>query len=103
MGDGLEDKAKRIVAILKMLSNENRLLIFCALMRGPRTVTQIAEKTPAIGQSALSQHLALLRASGMLGCEKSGRSISYFIADTRVKKLIKVLGKYYCEDGEEIG
>ncbi|MDR2211058.1 MAG: ArsR family transcriptional regulator, partial [Spirochaetaceae bacterium] len=44
-----------------MLANENRLLIFCALMEGPMTVTEIAEKTPNITQSALSQHLALLR------------------------------------------
>ncbi|MDR2134774.1 MAG: metalloregulator ArsR/SmtB family transcription factor [Treponema sp.] len=96
------EKSKQIAALLKMLANENRLLIFCALMGGALTVTEIAEKTPGITQSALSQHLALLRASGILDCEKSGQNISYRIADTRVREIIRVLKKYYCEKGEEI-
>jgi DNA-binding transcriptional ArsR family regulator len=98
----LGGKSKQIAALLKMLANENRLLIFCALMPGPMTVTEIAGKTPGITQSALSQHLALLRASGILDCEKSGQNISYCIADKRVKEIIKVIKKYYCENGEEI-
>jgi hypothetical protein len=67
-------------------------------MEGPMTVTKIAEKTPGITQSAL----ALLRASGILDNEKTGRNISYFIADPRVKEIIRTLRKYYCKNGEEI-
>jgi DNA-binding transcriptional ArsR family regulator len=85
-----------------MLANENRLLIFCALLQGPLTVTEIAEKTPGITQSALSQHLALLRTSGILGSKKSGQNISYFIADLRLKGIVKILKIYYCKNGEEI-
>jgi DNA-binding transcriptional ArsR family regulator len=71
-------------------------------MEGPMTVTEIAEKTPNITQSALSQHLALLRTSGILGNKKTGQNISYFVEDTRVKEIIRALRKYYCEEGEEI-
>lgn len=93
----MEERAKKIAELLKMLANENRLLIFCTLMEGPKTVNKIAEKLPNITQSALSQHLALLKANGLLDSEKNGQNITYFIADRRVEEIIHVLKKYYCD------
>ncbi|WP_101698446.1 ArsR/SmtB family transcription factor [Clostridium minihomine] len=97
----MEEKAKQIAELLKMLANENRLLILCQLIEGPKTVSKLAEKIPNITQSALSQHLALLKAHGILDFTKSGQSITYRIADERVEKVIDVLKQYYCE-GEEL-
>ena len=93
----LKENAKRIAELLKMLANENRLMIFCALMDGPMTVGGIAKTVPNIRQSALSQHLTLLKAHGILESQKSGQSVTYSIADPRVSELIHVLKKHYCE------
>ena len=44
----MEEKAKRIAELLKLLANEHRLLILCALMKGPLTVGEIHPFTPNI-------------------------------------------------------
>ena len=52
--------------MLKLLGNENRLLILCSLAaRGEMKVGDIVEAV-GLSQSALSQHLALLRADGLV-------------------------------------
>ncbi|MDR1931962.1 MAG: metalloregulator ArsR/SmtB family transcription factor [Spirochaetales bacterium] len=98
----METKAKQIAELLKILANENRLLIFCALMRQPLTVGEIAKRVPNITLSALSQHLTLLKAYGILGCSKSGQSVTYAIADHRVEAVFNVLKKYYCNTNEPV-
>ncbi len=65
-------------------------------MEEPKTVSKIAEKVPNITLSALSQHLALLKANGILDCTKSGQHMIYSISDHRVEEIINVLKKYYC-------
>jgi len=92
----IQDKAKQIAGLLKILANENRLVIFCCLMDRPMTVNEISRYVPKITQSALSQHLTLLKAHGLLDFEKSGQSITYSIADCRVNEIIHVLKKYFC-------
>ena len=92
----MEERAKQIAQLLKVLANENRLMIFCALMEGPKTVGELAGRVPRITQSALSQHLALLKAHGILDFDKAGQSVTYSVADHRVDEIIKVLRKYYC-------
>ena len=53
-GNGMEEKAKKIAELLKVLANEHRLLILCALMKGCLTVGEIHKYCPAITASALS-------------------------------------------------
>ena len=60
----MEEEASRIAAVLKVLANENRLRILCELIHGPSAVGALGEKIGGISQSALSQHLALLKAHG---------------------------------------
>ena len=92
----MEENAKRIAELLKLLANENRLLILCALRKEPMTVSKIAEFVPGITQSALSQHLILLKTAGILASTKSAQNVLYTISDVRVEEIIKVLKKYYC-------
>jgi len=94
----MEKKAKEIAELLKVLANENRLMIFCALMKQPLTVAGLSEYVPNISQSALSQHLLLLKANKILDSQKSGQHVTYFIADHRAEKIIDVLKEYYCEE-----
>ncbi|MDR1629214.1 MAG: metalloregulator ArsR/SmtB family transcription factor [Oscillospiraceae bacterium] len=99
----MDEQAKQIARLLKVLANENRLFILCALIRGPQNVSGLCEKLPHITQSALSQHLGLMKSHGILGNTKSGQTVTYFIADHRVEEVIAVLQKYYCGKKEEGG
>ncbi|MCL2832196.1 MAG: metalloregulator ArsR/SmtB family transcription factor [Treponema sp.] len=95
------DEVKEIARMLKVLANENRLLILCALIGQPMTPAGIAKHVPGITQSALSQHLTLLKAHNYLDSKKSGQNIIYSVADKRVENTINVLRKYYCRSQEK--
>ncbi|MCL2519433.1 MAG: metalloregulator ArsR/SmtB family transcription factor [Spirochaetaceae bacterium] len=92
----MEENAKKLADMLKILANENRLLILCALIEGAKTVSQIGDYVPKISQSALSQHLNLLKVAGILGSQKEGLNVTYSLADLRVTEVIGVLKQYYC-------
>ena len=98
----MNEKAKQLAELLKILANEHRLLILCALMQGAKTVSQIGEYVPKITQSALSQHLMKLKTAGILDSDKQGQSVTYSVADHRVTEILAVLKKYYCDNLEEL-
>jgi DNA-binding transcriptional ArsR family regulator len=97
----MNGKAKKVAELLKILANENRLMILCALIESPHSVSKLAEKVPNITQSALSQHLAVLKSNGILDNTKSGLNIIYSIADHRVEAVINVLKEYYCNENNK--
>jgi DNA-binding transcriptional ArsR family regulator len=93
----METKAKKVAELLKILANENRLMILCALIEGEKTVGEIGAYVPRITQSALSQHLTRLKTAGILQSDKQGMYITYTIADPRVTEVIDTLKEHYCE------
>lgn len=93
----MEEKAKQVAELLKILSNENRLLILCALQNGKMNVGEIASHVQGITKPALSQHLTLLKTAGILESDKQGMNVVYSIADVRVKELFNTLRSYYCD------
>ena len=92
----LEEQAKQLAELLKVLSNENRLLILCALMEEPLAVSQLCETIGGITQPALSQHLAILKAHRILDSTRNGQWVTYFISDKRVEAVIELLKELYC-------
>lgn len=92
----LHDKAKEVSEILKVISNENRLVIVCNLIEKPMTVSELHERMENLTQSALSQHLAILKANRILDSNKSGLNITYSIRDERIVKIIQALKENYC-------
>ena len=95
----LHQDQKNIAALLKVLANENRLLVLCALSNGEKTVSEIHETIPDISLSALSQHLKVMRTSGILATSKSAQYVTYSIEDSRVLEVHNTLKKYYCKGG----
>lgn len=87
--------AGEVSRLLKALSNERRLMILCQLGDGECAV---GELLPLVGlsQSALSQHLAVLREEGLVTTRREGVSILYRIADPAALKVIAVLAEIYC-------
>ncbi len=96
----MEEQAKMIAELLKLLANEHRLLILCALVQGPLTVGEIHKYAPNITASALSQHLNQLKTAGILSAEKQGMNVIYQIQDERIIALMEVIKELYCSDKE---
>jgi DNA-binding transcriptional ArsR family regulator len=90
----LEASASQAAALLKALSNEKRLMILCRL--GDREL-QAGALCPLVGlsQSALSQHLALLREEGLVATRREGQAIFYRIADPAVARVIATLADIF--------
>ncbi|MDD7793508.1 ArsR/SmtB family transcription factor [Clostridium sp. 'White wine YQ'] len=93
----MKEYAKEIAELLKVLANENRLMIVCHLIEGPLNVSELHGRLDNLTQSALSQHLSMLKAHRILESNKNGLTITYSIRDERVVKLIEVLKANYCE------
>lgn len=91
-----EKSAGLAAAMLKALANENRLMILCKLLEhGEMGVTALSEEL-GLSQSALSQHLAKMRAEGMLATRRMGQSIFYSVADSNVTRILATLKSIYC-------
>jgi ArsR family transcriptional regulator len=67
----------------KALSHPTRLAIIQHLKKGPCSVTELASII-GVKQANLSQHLAMLRDTGVLITKRSGLNILYSIADQRI-------------------
>jgi len=92
----LERKAAEAAGLLKLLANENRLLILCRLaMAREMSVNGIADAV-GLSQSALSQHLAKMREDGLLATRREAQTVFYRIADPNAARLLKLLKDIYC-------
>ena len=69
--------------VLKTLANPRRLEIIHRLAEGPREVTRLAREM-GIAQPNLSQHLALMRAAGVIEGERTGREVRYRLTDADI-------------------
>ncbi|WP_110709031.1 metalloregulator ArsR/SmtB family transcription factor [Salinicola sp. CR57] len=79
-------------ATLKAVANESRLRILCLLMNGERSVTQINQEM-TLSQSALSQHLAVLRQERLVTTRRSSQVIYYSLRGNVAERLIRTLGE----------
>ncbi len=90
-------KAKEVANLLKVMANENRLLILCELAKEPMSVSSLLDKLH-ITQSGISQHLAILKANGILDYDKKAQTIIYNIKDEKIYKLMESLRELYCNE-----
>ncbi|WP_082650020.1 ArsR/SmtB family transcription factor [Bradyrhizobium lablabi] len=94
----LAKQAGEAAQLLKMLANEKRLLILCFLaVRGEMTVGELVAVVK-LSQSALSQHLAKLRADGLVEFRRTSQTLHYRVADPRTLRLLGVLKEIFCGD-----
>ena len=93
----LERKAAEAAGLLKLLANENRLLILCRLaVAGEMSVNDLADAV-GLSQSALSQHLAKMREEGLLATRREAQTVFYRIADPNAARLLALLKDLYCD------
>ena len=91
----VQEHATEAAALLKALSNDQRLLVLCALLTGSLSVGEINERVP-LSQSALSQHLAVLRAAGVVTTRRQSQTIYYALAQGPALKIMQVLYDAFC-------
>lgn len=90
----LEPRASEAAQLLKLLANEQRLTVLCRLSAGEMSVSELGRHVD-LTQSALSQHLAKMRAEGLVATRRDGQTIYYRLADPVAERLIGVLCDVY--------
>jgi len=96
----MQDNAAQAAALLKLLSNSHRLMIVCTLLNEELSVGALNERL-ALSQSALSQHLAVLRDAELLATRRQGQTIYYRLADPAnnpATAIVATLHSIYCPD-----
>lgn len=83
------------VRLLKALGNEKRLMLLCMLVDGEHSVGELNAKLD-LSQSALSQHLALLRADGLVQTRRHAQTIYYTLSDGPARQIINTLHGIFC-------
>jgi len=92
----LHDMASHAVELLKAMANEWRLMILCQLSEGEKTVSELQEIL-GLSQSALSQHLAVLRRERIVRSRKEAQSVSYSLSGDDATKVMNTLHEVFCE------
>ena len=91
----MHEHAAEAAQLLKALGNEQRLLILCNLLERPLSVGELNEKVD-LSQSALSQHLALLRQAGLVETRREAQSIYYSLPSGPVIRVMALMQEIYC-------
>lgn len=86
----MQANAARATALLKSMANESRLMILCLLAEQEMTVTELGQQL-SLSQSALSQHLGLLRREGVVKTRREAQFIRYSLDSHEVERLIATL------------
>ena len=76
--------------VLKTLAHPRRLEMAHLLADEPMTVHHLAERM-ALAQPNVSQHLALMRAAGVVDAERDGREIRYHLADPDIIRACRLM------------
>ncbi len=92
----LQQGAGKAAAQLKVIGNENRLLVLCLLIQvGEMSVGSMLEHV-SLSQSALSQHLSRMREEGLISYRRESQTLYYRIANPDVAKIVATLKSIYC-------
>lgn len=94
--DDMRTNAAQAVRLLKAVSNEHRLFILCYLLERELSVGEMNESL-GLSQSALSQHLAVLRKDGLVSTRKEAQTVYYSVSSPDVRVLIGTLHDLYCK------
>lgn len=90
-----EESAGRAATLLRLLASEKRLMILCQLADGEMAVSDIQSRV-GLSQSALSQHLALLRSEAIVATRRDGQAIFYRLDDPAAMRVIETLAEIFC-------
>jgi ArsR family transcriptional regulator, virulence genes transcriptional regulator len=91
---GLEAGVHSAARLMKMLASEQRLLLLCRLLEGEASVGALSRHA-GLSQTAASQHLARMRAEGLVATRREAQTIHYRLADPAALKVLGALCDIY--------
>lgn len=91
----MRENAGRAAKLMKALGNESRLLILCHLDNRELSVSEL-NRCLDLSQSALSQHLAVLRKDGLVKTRRESQTIFYSLEGDTAKRIIHTLHDMFC-------
>lgn len=91
----MRENSKEAAKLMKALANGSRLMILCYLDGKELSVTELNEHLE-LSQSALSQHLAVLRRDGLVKTRRDSQTIFYSLEGDRAQRIITTLHGMYC-------
>lgn len=92
--DDLQACVGQASRLLKLLASEQRLLLLCRLLEGEASVGDLAEHA-GLAQAAASQHLAKMRAEGLVATRRAAQTIYYRIDDPAALTVLNTLSGLY--------
>jgi DNA-binding transcriptional ArsR family regulator len=95
-------KAAEVETLLKAMANRQRLMILCKLLNQEMSVSAIVQAI-GLSQSAISQHLSVLRNDGLVSTRRESQTIYYAISNPHVTRIISLLYSMFCELEDDHG
>lgn len=93
--EAVEENAERAAALLRSLGSKWRLLVLCQLVKGEKSVGEL-ERIIGLSQSALSQHLMVLRRNELVKTRRAAQMIYYSLSGREVTAVLTTLYNLYC-------
>lgn len=91
----IQEHVEQASHMLRAIANSQRLRILCLLVAGELSVGQINEQV-ALSQSALSQHLAVLRQQDVVTTRREAQTIYYALTKGPAQAILETLYAVYC-------
>jgi len=91
----MRENAGSAARLMKALANDSRLMILCYLDDKELSVSELNENLD-LSQSALSQHLAVLRRDGLVKTRRDSQTIYYSLEGDQASRIISTLHQMFC-------
>jgi ArsR family transcriptional regulator len=85
-----EDERQRYAAISRALADAKRLCVLECLSRGERSVSDLSREASCQVPN-MSQHLAVLRAAGLVTSRREGNTVLYRLSDPRILEAYQLI------------
>ena len=98
---GFVERVDQVAMRLSLMANPSRLLALCHLIEVGEACVGDIQRAVGLGQSALSQHLARLRESGIVATRRDRQMIYYRIADRETETMVSALCSALSGDADQ--
>ncbi|GAA0786038.1 transcriptional regulator, ArsR family [Marinobacterium sediminicola] len=92
----MKQNAAAAAKLMRVLGNDSRLLILCYLDGKELSVSEL-NRCLDLSQSALSQHLAVLRRDGLVRTRRESQTIFYSLNGDTAITIIRTLHELFCD------
>ena len=95
----LTSSVKQASDFLKGLASPHRLTLLCLLSEGDKNVSELVQAS-GLQQTSVSQHLAKLKAEGIVDYKRHHRILTYYIVSPLAHKILADLHQEFCSTPE---